>query len=165
MFSHNHLLTVRLPVSQQHLSIQGPSRHVSRQKRERRSKPALDTRTDSSFLSTSFPALKSNRTCRRSWCWNVPFPLLVSLRSKQGKEARSMTFSHLRFFSPRWLAQQGRHEEAFQSLLRLHGKDANREVVQYEIDEIVTQVSRVDFDVRRAQRLTAFLFPSLRLTD
>lgn len=45
-------------------------------------------------------------------------------------------------YSPRWLAQQGRTEEAFQSLLRLHGADANREVVQYEIDEIVTQVSR-----------------------
>lgn len=41
-------------------------------------------------------------------------------------------------YSPRWLAQQGRHEEAFQALLRLHGNQADRDIVQYEIDEIIT---------------------------
>jgi len=70
-------------------------------------------------------------------------------------------------FSPRWLAQevkltiivyfplfprtscsrsfylslQGRHEEAMASLIRLHGSEANRELIAFEYDEIVTQVS------------------------
>lgn len=43
-------------------------------------------------------------------------------------------------YSPRWLAQQGRHDEAMASLLRLHGSAANKEVIGFEYDEIVTQV-------------------------
>jgi hypothetical protein len=43
-------------------------------------------------------------------------------------------------YSPRWLAQQGRHEEALQALYRLHGKEANQVVIKYEYEEIVNQM-------------------------
>ncbi|KAL7416469.1 general substrate transporter, partial [Mrakia frigida] len=44
-------------------------------------------------------------------------------------------------YSPRWLAQEGRHEEAMASLIRLHGSEANRELIAFEYDEIVTQIA------------------------
>lgn len=43
-------------------------------------------------------------------------------------------------YSPRWLASQGRHEEAMKALLTLHGSEANRVAVQLEYDEIVHQL-------------------------
>lgn len=43
-------------------------------------------------------------------------------------------------YSPRWLAQEGRHEEAFSALMRLHGGKTDPAVVKYEYDEITTQM-------------------------
>ncbi len=45
-------------------------------------------------------------------------------------------------YSPRWLAKQGRHEEALQTLLRLHGgmHNAKTEVVQAEFEEMLSQI-------------------------
>ena len=45
-------------------------------------------------------------------------------------------------YSPRWLATQGRHEEARNTLLRLHGgvANANTAVVEAEFMEMQAQI-------------------------
>jgi len=45
-------------------------------------------------------------------------------------------------YSPRWLAQQGRHDEARSTLIRLHGgnKSASINVVEAEYAEILNQI-------------------------
>jgi uncharacterized protein YecE (DUF72 family) len=45
-------------------------------------------------------------------------------------------------YSPRWLAKQGRHEEARATLLRLHGgkNNARQEVVDAEFAEMLNQI-------------------------
>ena len=45
-------------------------------------------------------------------------------------------------FSPRWLAKQGRHEEARSTLIRLHGgrETAQTNVVEAEYAEILNQI-------------------------
>jgi hypothetical protein len=45
-------------------------------------------------------------------------------------------------YSPRWLAKQGRHEEARATLFRLHGgrKNAREDIVQSEFDEMLDQI-------------------------
>ena len=45
-------------------------------------------------------------------------------------------------YSPRWLVAQGRHEEARQTLLRLHGgrRNTHEDVVEAEFQEIFAQV-------------------------
>lgn len=46
-------------------------------------------------------------------------------------------------YSPRWLAKQGRHEEARATLLRLHGGSARArtEVVEAEFSEMLLQIN------------------------
>jgi hypothetical protein len=46
-------------------------------------------------------------------------------------------------YSPRWLAKQGREEEAKATLIRLHGgaHNARHEVVEAEFAEMLTQIS------------------------
>jgi hypothetical protein len=43
--------------------------------------------------------------------------------------------------SPRWLAQQGREEEAFDALKRVHGSATNAAAVRIEMDEISAQIN------------------------
>jgi hypothetical protein len=45
-------------------------------------------------------------------------------------------------YSPRWLAKQGRTEEARQTLIRLHGGhgQAKMEAVEAEIESMVAQI-------------------------
>lgn len=45
-------------------------------------------------------------------------------------------------YSPRWLAKQGRLEEAKSTLMRLHGgaKNANTHVVETEFKEMLAQI-------------------------
>lgn len=45
-------------------------------------------------------------------------------------------------YSPRWLAKQGRHDEARSTLFRLHGgrKSAREDVVEAEFQEMLTQI-------------------------
>jgi hypothetical protein len=45
-------------------------------------------------------------------------------------------------YSPRWLAKQGRTEEARQTLIRLHGghQQAKMEAVEAEIESMVAQI-------------------------
>lgn len=45
-------------------------------------------------------------------------------------------------YSPRWLAKQGRHEEARNTLVRLHGGrgSAKADVIEAEYQEIMTQI-------------------------
>lgn len=46
-------------------------------------------------------------------------------------------------YSPRWLAKQGRLEEAKATLMRLHGgaKRANSEIVEQEFEEMMAQIA------------------------
>lgn len=45
-------------------------------------------------------------------------------------------------YSPRWLASKGRHDEARDTLIRLHGgaKNAHLNVVEAEYSEILNQL-------------------------
>ena len=45
-------------------------------------------------------------------------------------------------YSPRWLAKQGRFDEAKATLFRLHGgsSNANTEVVEQEFQEMLAQI-------------------------
>lgn len=45
-------------------------------------------------------------------------------------------------YSPRWLAKQGRQDEARQTLIRLHGgtRTARADVVEVEFQEMLTQI-------------------------
>lgn len=59
-------------------------------------------------------------------------------------------------YSPRWLAKQGRTEEARSTLIRLHGgsKNASLDIVDAEIQQMVEQIEWGGFfERRRRQRL------------
>ena len=62
-------------------------------------------------------------------------------------------------YSPRWLAKQGRHEEARATLFRLHGgrKNAREDIVQSEFDEMLDQIRwgrcNAHWQSRRRRRL------------
>ena len=59
-------------------------------------------------------------------------------------------------FSPRWLVAQGRHEEARQTLFRLHGGRHNtrEDLVEAEYQEIFAQVEWGEYRTFRKPRLT-----------
>ncbi|ELU45928.1 sugar (and other) transporter domain-containing protein [Rhizoctonia solani AG-1 IA] len=43
-------------------------------------------------------------------------------------------------FSPRWLVEKGRNEEAFQVIQRLHGNEQNAELIKLEFADMVEQI-------------------------
>jgi hypothetical protein len=53
-------------------------------------------------------------------------------------------------YSPRWLAKQGRTEEAKATLFRLHGgrKNAREDIVQAEFEEMLDQIRWGERSVR-----------------
>jgi hypothetical protein len=68
-------------------------------------------------------------------------------------------------YSPRWLAKQGREEEAKATLIRLHGAhNARHEVVEAEFAEMLTQIEWGEWGVSPQSRFHLPLCPSQCVT-